>query len=286
MSRPSRSRSGTSSSQPSPAQLVEDLAGLGVDRRVVLDRLQRGEGAQRSDRQLGPEDERLQRGDQRVTAEHRHEPGHACGRKLANPLDPLQPKRREVCDRALVDVLQFECRRLEPRHPQLPRRQALTHVLQLGAEGLVARERLRRDARAEADVEGQLPPGMRRERDREAGAGRRRARARGRSESSFGSPRRPRSRTSRRRPTSRLGSAGSGAADSGLPNAKSCALTEMMSAKSAASSSSTANDSSDMLSLLSVRCSVTSSRRSAHDRPTPCLRESGVLGRCAGSGSR
>ena len=49
---------------PAP-QLVDDLAWLGVDARVVVLGLQVGEHAQRGVRELGPEDERLQARDDR-----------------------------------------------------------------------------------------------------------------------------------------------------------------------------------------------------------------------------
>ena len=63
-------------------QLVEDLAGLGVPPVVDLGRLERGEDVERLDRELRPERERLERGDDRVPPEQRREPRHA-GRDVA-----------------------------------------------------------------------------------------------------------------------------------------------------------------------------------------------------------
>ena len=65
------------------ADLVDDLARLGVRERIVLGRLQAGERRERVARQLRPEDERLEARDQRVAAEHGHEPGHPGGEELA-----------------------------------------------------------------------------------------------------------------------------------------------------------------------------------------------------------
>ena len=63
--------------------LVDDLAGLRVDRRVVGGRLQRGQDAEGVVRELGPEEKCLQARDERVAAEDGHEPGHPRGGKLA-----------------------------------------------------------------------------------------------------------------------------------------------------------------------------------------------------------
>jgi hypothetical protein len=65
---------------PSRAQLVKDLARLGVDRRVVGVCLELGKCVERAHGQLGAEEHRLQARDDRVASEDRHEPGHTrCG---------------------------------------------------------------------------------------------------------------------------------------------------------------------------------------------------------------
>ena len=61
---------------------MDDLARLGVDRRVVVDRLQLGQHLERAAGELGAEEQRLQRRDQRVPAEDGHEPRHP-GRRAA-----------------------------------------------------------------------------------------------------------------------------------------------------------------------------------------------------------
>ena len=73
--RPERQLAGTG--HLAGAQLVEDLAGLGVAPVVVLGCLACGEHPERLDRDLGPEREELERGDDRVAAEQRREPRHA-----------------------------------------------------------------------------------------------------------------------------------------------------------------------------------------------------------------
>ena len=65
--------------------LVDDLSGLGVDRRIVLLGLQVGQDAERRAGELGAEDERLQARDDRVAAEDGHEPWHACPGELSDP---------------------------------------------------------------------------------------------------------------------------------------------------------------------------------------------------------
>ena len=81
-------------------QLVHDLAGLGVALGVVGGRLGRSEDAQRSRRQLGAEQQRLQRRDQRVPAEDGHEPRRAGGEEVAvGNLGYAHPQRGEIRER-------------------------------------------------------------------------------------------------------------------------------------------------------------------------------------------
>ena len=82
--------------------LVEDLAGLGVAPVVDLGRLERGEHLERLDRDLGPEREHLDRGDDRVPAEQRREPRHA-GRDVALTLaGPVVHQQAQVGDAPLT----------------------------------------------------------------------------------------------------------------------------------------------------------------------------------------
>ena len=67
--------------RPAAPQLVDDLARLGVDRRVVLVACSAGERLERGDRELGAEQHRLQARDQRVAPEDGHEPRHPGGRE-------------------------------------------------------------------------------------------------------------------------------------------------------------------------------------------------------------
>ncbi len=142
--------------------LVDDLARLGVPRRVVGDRLQRRELAERAARELGPEQQRLQRRDQRVAPEHRHEPRHAGGRQLprAAALAGLHLQRRQVVHRLSEGVPELVPRRLHPRHVHLPCVERLAHARTLLAEVTVdAARRTRRPPGAAGDhVDTQLPP--------------------------------------------------------------------------------------------------------------------------------
>src|SRR5205085_6001562 len=81
------------------ADLVDDLSRLGVDRWIVLGRLQLGEYVEAAACELGPEEEGLVAGDQRVAAEDRHEPLHSGGREAPDPPASLHPDRGEVGDR-------------------------------------------------------------------------------------------------------------------------------------------------------------------------------------------
>ena len=86
---------------PSLTYLVHDLPRLGVDRRVLLVRLQLGERVERADRDLRPEQKRLQRRDRRVAAEDGHEPRHPGGEKRPATVARAHAQRREIRDRAV-----------------------------------------------------------------------------------------------------------------------------------------------------------------------------------------
>ena len=120
------------------AHLVDDLPGLGVDRRVLARRLQLGERVQRADRDLGAEQERLQRGDRRVAAEHGHEPGHAGGEERPPRLAGAHAERREVVDRAVERATQALPPAAHPRHAERPGRDDVAERLALLVEALAA----------------------------------------------------------------------------------------------------------------------------------------------------
>ena len=85
--------------------LVDDLAGLGVDVRVVLGRLELGEDGERVLRQLGPEEERLETGDDRVPPEDGHEPRHpGCRQRAGQARVLVHAQRGQVGDRAAERV--------------------------------------------------------------------------------------------------------------------------------------------------------------------------------------
>ena len=117
---------------------MDDLPRLGVDVRVVLGRLELGELLEDAPRELRPQQERLQPGDDRVAAEHRHEPRHA-GRGQAADVDApvlLRPdaQRREVRDRLRNGALEVVPVGSQLWHPQLPGGERVAHVLELLAE--------------------------------------------------------------------------------------------------------------------------------------------------------
>ena len=81
------------------AELVQDLARLGVDRGVVLTRLERRERIEGCDRELRAEQHRLQARNQCVAPEDGHEPRHSGGRKHPEAAVRPHPQRRQVGDR-------------------------------------------------------------------------------------------------------------------------------------------------------------------------------------------
>ncbi len=114
--------------------LVDDLARLGVDLGVVLGRLQLRQRLERGVRQLRAEEQRLQAGDDRVAAEHGHEPRHP-GRGQAAPARPAaHPQRRQIGDRVLERALEDVPAGAELRDAQAPGRHRVHHVFALVAE--------------------------------------------------------------------------------------------------------------------------------------------------------
>ena len=118
------------------ADLVDDLAGLGIDRGIVLARLQVGQHLERSAGELRAEQQGLQARDQRVAAEDRHEPGHAGGGQAAraDAARAAHPQRREVGDGLGERVAQ-----LVPRRAEAVR---VLHGELAGADEAAARARL------------------------------------------------------------------------------------------------------------------------------------------------
>ena len=116
--------------------LVDDLAGLGVDRGVVLGRLQLREDPERRLRELGAEEQRLQARDQRVAPEDGHEPRHARRRELAREARIVShSKRCEVRDGLRERVREVLPGGAELRDPQLPGGERVAHPRELLAEG-------------------------------------------------------------------------------------------------------------------------------------------------------
>ena len=126
------------------ANLVHDLARLGVDVGVVLGRLQVGEHLEGAAGQLGPEHERLQAGDQRVAAEHGHEPGHARRGQTpgADAAGAAHPQRCEIGNGLRERMAELVPARADLRDAQLPRGQRLAHAAALLAEAALDRPRL------------------------------------------------------------------------------------------------------------------------------------------------
>ena len=86
------------------AQLVQDLAGLGVAEVVELDGLPGGQGEERRARELGTHGQRLVARDQAVPPEQRHEPGQASRwEALARHDLRIAAERGEVDDAAVVE---------------------------------------------------------------------------------------------------------------------------------------------------------------------------------------
>ena len=90
---------------PGP-KLVQDLAGLGVPPRIVLGGLVRGQHLECLDRELRPERQRLERGDERIASEQRREPWHAGGDVALIRARTVVDQQAQVRDRALDDEVE------------------------------------------------------------------------------------------------------------------------------------------------------------------------------------
>ena len=122
---------------PAHPQLVHDLARLGVAHIVALPGLQRGQRLQRAHRQRRAQRQRLVGGDQRVAAEHGHEPGQPGRRQVAQrpvALAGAHPQRGQVGDRPGEGVPQILRAGLQLGHAELPGAQRLADPLALVAE--------------------------------------------------------------------------------------------------------------------------------------------------------
>ena len=176
--RSSRSRSGTRLVAAFPAQLVQDLARLGVDRRdrPELPAARRGSAALRS-----PARARRRSVCNEVINVSR--PNTVMKTRACLPPGALQipsiPLRRSDASRrssARRTALQVRSAGVsEPRHPQASTRQRLSRTCCSSVPkrrfAVASRERLRA-RRPGRSVEGQLPSGMGRSEDGEAGPGR------------------------------------------------------------------------------------------------------------------
>src|SRR5262249_34983803 len=104
------------------ADLVQDLPRLLVPEVVDARALQGAEQMKRAAGEAGPDPERLQRRDQRVPAEERHEPRQAGGRQDVALAEEVagDAQRREVDDRLTQDAREQRALRLEARNPRQP----------------------------------------------------------------------------------------------------------------------------------------------------------------------
>ncbi len=90
------------------AQLVQDLPGLLLGLRIILLALPARERSQDAAREIRQERARLQRGEERVAPEERHEPGDARGEVevVARALEPRDAQRVEILDRPLEGLIE------------------------------------------------------------------------------------------------------------------------------------------------------------------------------------
>ncbi len=109
------------------AKLVHDLAGLGVAVVVPLARLQAAQDLERAARERRIHRDGLQRHDEAVPPERRHEPGQAGrGHELRGVVAAdRQTKRRHVVNRLVEEPVVFLVRRGDLEHPPLPVAQGL-----------------------------------------------------------------------------------------------------------------------------------------------------------------
>ena len=105
------------------AHFVQDPAGLLISEVVHPPALQSAEQVERSAREPGADPERLQRGNQRVPPEERHEPGQAgCREDVALAEEVAgDPQRREVDNRPPQDAGQHCALGLEVRSARASR---------------------------------------------------------------------------------------------------------------------------------------------------------------------
>src|SRR5205085_7197378 len=116
------------------ADLVDDLARLRVDRRIVLRRLELRQDPERAARELGAEEERLVARDQRVSPEDGHEPRHAGRGELADPGAAPHAQRGEIGDRLEEGAAELVPVGTDLRDAQAPRREGLADARYLVPE--------------------------------------------------------------------------------------------------------------------------------------------------------
>ena len=117
--------------------------------------------------ELRAEEHRLQRGDDRVAPEDRHEPRHPRRRQPADAVAAPHPQRREVGDRLVERVVERVAARSQLWHVQPPRGERVADVRTFVAEMLLdGRRRRLLAAQRGDDVDPQLPALPRLELDR------------------------------------------------------------------------------------------------------------------------
>ena len=104
------------------AQFVHDLARLGVAIVVALLRLPAAQHVQRAAREFRIDQDVLQRHDQAVAAERRHEPRQARGGHEHHVVGAgdRQAQRRHVLDRLVIAAIEFLVAGADLQHRLLP----------------------------------------------------------------------------------------------------------------------------------------------------------------------
>ena len=97
-------------------------------------RLERRQRLERADRELGPQQHGLEARDDRVAAEHGHEPGHSRRGQVPGPLAGPQPEGRQVGNGLAERVTEVVRRGRETRQPERPGVECLPDAGALRAE--------------------------------------------------------------------------------------------------------------------------------------------------------
>ncbi len=146
--------------QLAAAQLVHDLARLGITVIVARLGLPAGQHLERAARELRVQDHRLQAGDQRVAPEQRHEPRQPGGGQVVHVAIALdrQAQRRHVLDRLVEQQAERMHAGLDSQHLAPPRGQFAT-LLAVGVEPAFRRGRVGLIA-VDQVVEQRAAPGL------------------------------------------------------------------------------------------------------------------------------